>query len=225
MQQLRPSWRIATPPTIIDVTLAVSADLPVWPGDPPVALTRVADMVAGDLATVTHISCSAHAGTHLDAPAHFIAGGATVEALDLDILIGPALVVQLPDEVDQVDARVLADLALPSGLMRLLFRTRNSAAWARGDFAFRQNFVAITAEGAEALVAHGVRLVGVDGLSVAPFADTATPHRVLLDAGVVPVEALDLSRVAPGWYWLCCLPLKLVGADGAPVRAVLLGLE
>jgi arylformamidase len=208
--------------TIHDISLPLSARLPVWPGDPPPAIVRTADLAAGAACTLTEVHLSAHAGTHVDAPAHYLAAGTTVDALDLDVLIGPAEVVDLGD-VAAVDAAVLAALDVPGHVARLLLRTRNSAAWSAGDPSFRADFVAVTADGARWLVQRGVRLVGIDGLSIAPLADIATPHIVLLSAGVVVIEGLDLSGVSPGTYDLVCLPLRLVGAEGAPARAVLIG--
>lgn len=206
---------------IHDVTLTITPSLPVWPGDPSINLPKPADMLRGDDYSITRIDISAHTGTHLDAPAHFIRGGAGVEALDLNVLIGPALVVAAPDR-GHITAAILDSLSIPPGTERLLIRTRNSELWARGELAFDTNFVAIAADGASWLVAHGVRLVGVDYLSVAPFDDSMPTHRILLGAGVIPVEGLNLSGVEPGQYQLICLPIKIAGSDGAPVRAVLI---
>ena len=157
---------------IYDISLPISETLVVWAGDPPVRLPKLMDMAAGDELTLSGLEISAHTGTHVDAPAHFLAGGAGVEALSLDSLVGPAFVVEAPS-VDALSAEALAGLAIPPGAERLLFRTRNSALWARGERSFVQDFVALTADGAQWLVARGVRLVGVDYLSVAPFTDPA----------------------------------------------------
>lgn len=212
--------------TLLDITLTLSSDLPVWPGDPPVQLERVSDLAAGDPFSLTRLCISAHAGTHVDAPAHFLADGSTVEALDLDALIGPARVAMLSD-VDVIDAAALEALELPPSVERLLLRTTNSDRRARSvpESEILTDFVALAADGARWMVERGVRLVGIDGPSIAPLDDIDTPHRVLLGAGVVVVEGLDLSRVASGDYTLICLPLKLAGADGAPARVVLVRLE
>ncbi len=209
---------------IYDISVAVSPTLPIWPGDPGVELERVSDMDAGAHVNVSRLSLGVHTGTHLDAPVHFVPDGAAVETLDLNILVGPALVVHLPD-AEAIDAPLLESLDLPPGTERVLFRTRNSDLWARGETAFHEDYVAVTAAGARWLVAHGVRLVGVDYLSVAPFSQTLEPHVVLLRAGVIPVEGLNLSGIEPGEYQLVCLPLKLAGSDGAPVRAILIAEE
>jgi arylformamidase len=208
---------------IYDISLPVYSGMIHWPGDPEIHLARVADMDKGDVANVSKIDAGVHTGTHVDAPGHFIAGARGADTLDLQILIGPAWVVQVADEVDGITAAVLEALAIPPGTTRLLFRTRNSAHWAAGDHeAFDTGFVAVQPDGARWLVEHGVHLVGVDYLSVAPFDDGVPTHRILLDAGVIPIEGLNLSAIAPGQYLLVCLPLKLRGADGAPARAILI---
>ena len=112
--------------------------------------------------------------------------------------------------------------SIPAQVTRLLCRTRNSAWWAHSDNGFHSDFVAIDPSGAEWIVQHGIQLVGVDYLSVGAYEGGALTHEILLSNGVVPVEGLDLSRIEPGEYHLICLPLKLKGCDGAPVRAVLM---
>lgn len=208
--------------TIHDISLTISPDLPVWPGDPPIRLERVQRMEEGANANVTHASLGVHVGTHVDAPYHFLGRDAdTVDRLPLDALIGPALVVSLP-EVRRITADVLEQIDLPAGESRLLFKTWNSTLWARGETSFKEDFVALGADAAKWLVARNVQLVGVDYLSVAPFHESVPTHRTLLSAGVVIIEGLDLSGVEPGDYTLCCLPLKIQGSDGAPARAVLI---
>ena len=209
--------------TIYDISLTISPDLPVWPGDAPVKLPQTVSMDAGEEYNLTHLDISAHTGTHVDAPHHFLNDGRTVENLPLDVLTGPCYVVQLPDDIDEISAEALERMSLPSGAVRILFGTRNSKLWAQGQTQFQEDFVAISADGAEWLVSHGIKLVGVDYLSVAPFADSVPTHEILLRAGVVALEGLDLSQVPRGFYDLYCLPLKLAGADGAPARAILVG--
>jgi arylformamidase len=206
---------------IHDISLPISESLPVWPGDPGVKITQTSHLDKGDAATVTRLDMGAHTGTHVDAPAHFIPGGLGVDALDLDVLVGPALVVHAL-EADDLSADVLERLAIPPGTMRALFRTRNSDLWERSEQVFRKDFVAITEDGARWLVEHGVQLVGVDYLSVGPFDEPGPTHQILLRAGVVAVEGLNLSSIAPGRYQLVCLPLKILGSDGAPARAILI---
>lgn len=206
---------------IYDITLTISNRLPVWPGDPPVQVSRVLDLARGDAVTLTHLDMGAHTGTHVDAPAHFISGGATVETLPLDVLIGPARVVHVPD-VDVITAEVVATADIPLQTTRVLFRTRNSNLWAQGETEFRTDFVALSEDAARWLVAHGIRLVGVDYLSVAGFENPRPVHEILLRAGVIVVEGLDLSAIPAGEYDLVCLPLKIAGAEGAPARVVLI---
>jgi arylformamidase len=206
---------------IYDITLPISPSLPVWPGDPPVSLPRVAKMEEGEICNLTRLEISAHTGTHVDAPFHFLPEGSTVESLDLQVLIGPALVVHLPD-VSLITAADLEDAAIPQGTRRLLLKTRNSEQWAQNPTAFNPNYVAIAPDAAEWLVARGIRLVGVDYLSVAPFEEVEPTHKILLAAEVIIVEGLNLAAVPPGAYTLYCLPLKIPAADGAPARAVLM---
>ena len=206
---------------IFDISLPISPKLPVWPGDPVIELERVESMDEGAHANVSKLSASVHIGTHVDAPHHFLNDGRTVEQLPLDVLTGPCYVVQLPDGVEAITAEALGGMSLPTNIKRVLFGTSNSRFWSRAETTFQEDFVAVTEDGAAWLVQHGIRLVGVDYLSVAPFGDSAPTHRRLLEAGVVVVEGLDLSAVPRGFYELYCLPLKLRGSDGAPARAIL----
>jgi arylformamidase len=209
--------------SIYDISLTISSSLPVWPGEPPIKLTQTASMDSGADYNGTHIDMSAHTGTHIDAPHHFLNDNRTVESLPLDVLTGPCYVVQLPDDMNEISAEVLDRLPLPTGVARILFGTRNSKLWAQGEEQFQENFVSISPDGAEWLVAHGIKLVGIDYLSVAPYSDPVPTHQVLLRAGVIVLEGIDLSQVPRGFYDLYCLPLKLAGADGAPARAILVG--
>jgi arylformamidase len=208
--------------TIYDISLTISSTLPTWPGDPGIELVQFEAMDSGANVNVTRISSSVHIGTHVDAPCHFLKGGSTVETLPLDVLTGPCYVVQLPDGVDAITAEVLDRIEITSDMKRILFGTSNSHFWAKGETKFQEEFVAITEDGAEWLVARGVQLVGVDYLSVSPFNDSEPTHRILLQAGVVIVEGLNLCNVMRGFYELYCLPLKIAGSDGAPARAILI---
>jgi arylformamidase len=208
--------------TIYDISLTISPSLPTWPGDPALELKLIESMDKGAHANVTHLSAAVHLGTHVDAPHHFLNDGRTVEQLPLDVLVGPCYVTQLPDGVEDITAEVLDRSEITSEMKRVLFGTRNSHYWANGESAFQTDFVAISEDGAEWLVEHGVQLVGVDYLSVAPYGESVPTHTVLLKAGVVVVEGLNLSRIVRGFYDLYCLPLKIAGSDGAPARAILI---
>ena len=208
--------------TIYDISLTISPALPIWPGDPALELEQIESMDRGAHNNVTRISAAVHLGTHVDAPHHFLNDGRTVESLSLDILTGPCYVTHLPDAIEAITADVLDRTEITPDMKRVLFGTRNSHLWAKGETAFQTEFVAITEDGAEWLVEHGVQLVGVDYLSVAPYGDSVPTHTVLLKAGVVVVEGLDLSQVVRGFYDLYCLPLKIAGSDGAPARAILI---
>ncbi len=207
---------------IYDISLPLSQNLPVWPGDPALDIHLLESMEAGAHANVSGMSTGVHIGTHVDAPHHFLNDGRTVEQLALNALVGPCYVAQLPDDIDGIDAEVLEGIPVPPGVERVLFGTRNSHLWARGETGFQKDFVALSEDGAEWLVERKVRLVGIDYLSIAPFGDSEPTHLTLLKAGVVIVEGLDLSGVLRGFYDLYCLPLKLVGAEGAPARAILI---
>ena len=208
--------------TIYDISLTISPTLPTWPGDPTLELDLIESMDKGAHANVTHMSAAVHLGTHVDAPHHFLNDGRTVESLPLDVLTGPCYVTQLPDGVDEITSEVLERTEITSEMKRVLFGTRNSHLWAKGEATFQTDFVAITEDGAEWLVERGIQLVGVDYLSVAPYGDSVPTHTVLLKAGVVVVEGLNLSQVMRGFYDLYCLPLKIAGSDGAPARAILI---
>lgn len=209
---------------IYDITLTISPDLPVWPGDDRVTLNRINQIEAGDDFNVTRLEMCVHTGTHIDAPYHALGGDTqTVEELPLKSLTGRAYVLHLPD-VDLITADVLKSAEIPPRTRRLLFRTRNSDGWQAGVTDFKDDFVAVSPDGAQYLVDRGVKLVGVDYLSVAPFENTIPTHRILLEGGVIVVEGLDLSKVAQGRYSLHCLPLKIAATDGAPARAILVGV-
>ena len=205
---------------IYDISLAITPTMPVWPGDPPVQLELVHRIADGANANASRLACGVHTGTHVDAPFHFIEGAGTVEAMPLEILSGPAYVADL-SSADVIDVPALRRARIPPRTRRVLFKTRNSRLWESDDRTFHRDFVAVNAEGASWLVERGVKLVGVDYLSVAPFGNSRPTHRILLEAEVVIVEGLNLAAVRGGRYTLHCLPLKLAGSDGAPARAIL----
>jgi arylformamidase len=202
-----------------DLTMLLDETTPRFPGDPGVEIRRVRSLERGDPYRLSALAFGSHAGTHLDAPSHFLAQGATVDTVDLGLLNGPAWVIALPPSVGPIGARELA--GVPDGTERLLLRTRNSSAWARGE-GFRDDYAALTPEGADRLVERGLRLVGVDGLSVESDPTLRFPvHHRLLAAGCWILEGLMLDGVPEGAHELRCLPLRLRGVDGSPCRAVL----
>lgn len=191
-----------------------------WDGDPAPDISRLQDHERGDAWTTTHLSFAAHTGTHVDAPLHRVRGGTTVDALDLHTLVGRAYVVDLMEVASEITAKDLDAQHIPSNVTRLLFKTRNETVWKREGF--QKEFVALSKDGAQWVVGHGIRLVGMDYLSADVFlTDTAPAHDTLLNASIVIVEGLMLEHVAAGWYTLACLPIKVQGADGAPARAIL----
>jgi arylformamidase len=195
---------------IIDISVPIRPGMPTYPGDPQVLLERVESIPDGASANVSRLEVGVHAGTHVDAPSHFFEGAATTEQLPLDVLNGPCEVV----EAARLDRPAVE--AVPEGTERVLFKTTNSELWALETFP--AEFERFDGAGASALVGRGVKLVGVDFLSVGDH----EAHRILLTAGIVPLEGLDLRGVEPGTYELHCLPLRLLGSDGAPARAILI---
>jgi arylformamidase len=220
---------------IRDISLTVGPDMLVWPGDPGVAVRPTARLAEGDPANVSELRLGTHTGTHVDPPFHFLAGGATVEELPLDALVGEAVVVDLTDEPGPIGPAALDALDLSPGTARLLLKTANSTLWSAGGPggcppptagrpAFPDRYVALSPAGARWVVERGIRLVGTDFLSIEERDAPGHPtHVTLLSAGVVILEGLDLSAVEPGGYTLACLPLRVAGGDGAPARAVLIG--
>ncbi|HEY0321451.1 MAG TPA: cyclase family protein [Pyrinomonadaceae bacterium] len=213
---------------IYDITVPISAGVtPTYPGDPGIEIKQWAALSAGDAANVTLLNFGAHTATHIDAPAHFIAGAAKIDALPLDALMGRARVIEIPHEVRAIDIDELLRHDL-TGATRLLFKTRNSGFWAETRSNFREDFTYIEPDAARVLAQAGVLLVGMDYLSVEKFkSDGFETHIELLSRNIVIVEGLDLSKVPAGDYELICLPLKIASGtgDGAPARAVLRTLD
>jgi arylformamidase len=208
---------------IYDVSVPLSARTPTYPGDPGIEIKQWLALANGDPANVSLIHFGAHSGTHVDAPAHFIEGAPKVESLPLDILIGEARVVEVPHPVSVIDGDFIATNC-PPGTKRILFKTHNSSFWNDDEAGFRSDYTHINATAARKLVSFGVRLVGIDYLSVEEFKSPEfETHHVLLANGIVIVEGLDLREVSAATYELICLPLKIRGGsgDGAPARAIL----
>lgn len=212
---------------IHDVSVSINTSTPVFPGDPGIEFEQWSSLAKGDPANVTMLHFGAHTGTHVDAPAHFIEGASGVKAMPLEVLLGPARVIEIDDDVLAITASSIREIDL-AGVTRVLFKTRNSAFWDDPVTGFRNDFTYIEPAAARALVERGVRLVGIDYLSVEKFGSTSfDTHTTLLAEGVVIIEGLDLRNVEQGDYELLCLPLKLAdgSGDGAPARAVLRSLK
>ncbi|HET6668777.1 MAG TPA: cyclase family protein [Pyrinomonadaceae bacterium] len=208
---------------IYDVSVALSADTPTYPGDPSIEISQFLSLANGDPANVSLIHFGAHSGTHVDAPAHFLAGGARVNSLPLETLIGRVQVVEVPPTIDTINAEFISSNC-QTGDTRFLFKTRNSTFWNHDAAAFRSDYTSLDAAAARELVRLGVKLVGIDYLSIEKFgAETFETHQTLLSEGIVIVEGLDLRQISAGVYELICLPLRISGGsgDGAPARVVL----
>ncbi len=206
---------------IYDITVPISENVPVYEGDPKVEITTANSIKKGDAANVSKLCFGAHTATHVDAPNHFIEGTRKVDQLDLHKLIGKCRVVEIDKSVLAIEAKHVADL---ENAERVLFKTRNSDFWNNSADGFRQDFTSIEPEAAQILVEKGVKLVGIDYLSVEKFGSTDfRTHIILLEKEVVIIEGLDLREVSAGDYELICLPLKIISetGDGAPARAVL----
>lgn len=203
----------------IDISVPVSNGIVHWPGDPPFHIERALDQAKGDTATVSRMTLGVHTGTHMDAPLHFIQGGRTIDQMPLDATVGRARVIQI-DDPKSIKREELLPQAISAG-ERILFKTANSAkAWSSGKF--EENFVFISQDAARYLAECGILCVGVDYLSVGGFhEDGPETHHALLGAGIWIIEGLNLKAIEPGEYELACLPLRLVGSEGAPARAIL----
>jgi arylformamidase len=209
---------------IYDVTVPITEVMPVWPGDPGVKVEQVSSMARGDEFNVSRLSLSCHTGTHVDAPYHFVQQGSTVENLALDVLMGPAFVAELNKlEGNTIEVYDLASVHFPRDTIRLLLKTSNSHFWEDRLPEFERDFVHLSPKAAQWLVQRGIQLVGVDYLSVEAFGVRRyRVHKILLNANVIIVEGLNLSRVPEGWCQLVCLPLKIKGGDGAPARVLVI---
>ena len=205
---------------VYDVTVPIRAGMPVYEGDPGVDIATWSALALGDSANVSYLHFGAHTGTHVDAPAHFIEGACKIDTLPLDLLIGPARVFRVPDDVNEIDLAFIAGCDL-NKVERVLFHTRNSSFWNEG---FRKDFTHLLPEAAEKLFELGVKLVGTDYLSIEKFhSGHHRTHLALLSQNVIIVEGLNFSDVPAGDYELICLPLRIAegAGDGAPARAVL----
>ena len=197
---------------ILDISVPIRPGMITYPGDPTVTLERVSAIADGALANLSRLDLGVHTGTHVYAPVHFLDGTATADEIPLDALVGRVHVIA----AEALTASELRRLELPD---RVIFKTSNSELWARSDFS--EDFLSLDGSAAQVLLERGVRLVGIDYLSIGD----EDAHRALLAAGVVTIEGLDLRGVEPGEYELVCAPLKLAGSDGAPARVFLIQNE
>ncbi|MBI4296697.1 MAG: cyclase family protein [Chloroflexi bacterium] len=204
----------------IDVSVPIRNAMVHWPSDPAVSIKRVSDVAKGDSHTLSEVRFGSHTGTHMDAPAHFLAKGSGIDKIPLETSVGRARVIEIKDK-DSIKPSELVSHRLRRG-ERILFKTHNSSfAWQTNKFV--EDFVYLSKEAADFLVARGVVLVGIDYLSVGSFkrGDGTRVHQMLLSNNIILIEGLNLSQVNPGKYELVCLPLRLEAGDGAPARAIL----
>jgi arylformamidase len=205
---------------LYDISVPIESGGLVYPGNPSIRITLQQAIAAGASANVSNIEMGSHTGTHVDAPRHFFDDGAGADTLPLDVLMGPALVIAMAPDVMAVTAELLRPHDL-THVSRVLIQTRNSTFLREPTF--HRDFTYVAPDAAAYLVEQGVKLVGVDYLSIEQFhSPHHETHRTLLERGVIIIEGLDLSEAPSGMYELRCLPLRLVGLDGAPARAVLL---
>ena len=203
---------------IFDISMTIENGMVSWPSDGPVRIDRVRSMDDGGRLNQSRLELSAHTGTHIDAPVHFIPNGRGIDSVSLDRLIGPAVVVHIPG-VREIGAGELRKAKIPSGTERLLIKTDNEELLGMKEF--NRDFSFVTSEGASYLIDEGIRLVGIDYLSIAAYGSGEVVHQILLGAGIVIVEGVDLRAVPEGPYHLVALPLRIAGCDGAPARVVL----
>jgi arylformamidase len=201
---------------VYDISVPIRPGMIVYDGNPAVHLERVQSIAAGAHANISRLDLGVHTGTHVDAPLHFLDQAAGSESLKLELLIGPAVVVDGTTVDGDLDEDVLARLDIPEGTERVLLKTRNGRLWARDSFS--RDFIRLTGGGARYLISREVRVIAIDFLSIGD----EEAHKELLAAGVIPLEGIDLREINPGPYQLLCLPLRLEGSDGAPARVVLL---
>jgi arylformamidase len=203
----------------IDISVTIRPGMVRWPGDPEIRKDPFRDMERGDVCNVSSLAFGSHTGTHMDAPLHFIRNGRTLDKMPLDATIGPCRVIEIKDS-ESVKVAELENQRIKAG-ERILFKTRNSRrSWKKDNF--DEDFVYISKEAAAFLAMAKIRTVGIDYLSVGGFRkDGVETHHALLGAGIWIIEGLNLAKIEPGKYELNCLPIKILGSDGAPARALL----
>lgn len=206
---------------MIDISLPLHPRLPTWPDGTGFSLRWTKRIDRGDRVNNSHVSFDVHFGTHVDVPYHYFdTDGRTVDQVPVDSFIGPCTVIDLPG-VKEVTMTELSKAAVDLDTERLLIRTDNSRIWSDDISEFKPDYTAVSTDAARWITRQGLRLVGIDYLSIGNMESGRDVHRILLEAGVVVLEGIDLSLAPPGRYELLCLPLNIVGAEGAPARAVL----
>lgn len=203
-----------------EVSVPAHPGMVIYRNNPGIEVELASSIAEGAGANISRLTMGVHTGTHIDGPSHFYEGGAGADTLPLDAMVGPALVVELPGiGLGPIDAEALSTLAIPAGTERLILKTPNSLLWEQPEFT--HDFARLDGSGAEHLLSLGIRLVGIDYLSIGD----GDAHRALLGAGVVALEGLDLRAIEPGPYELLCLPVRLIDTDGAPARVLLRDLD
>ena len=208
---------------ILDVSLTIGPDLLTWPNDPPIGIEPSSRISKGDAANVSELRIGTHTGTHVDPPSHFVQGAAGIDRVSLEILYGPCVVADARGLGSRLGPAELERIGIPDDVERLLIRSDNSEIWRHLPASFPAEYMCLSPEGASWLVRRGVRLIGVDFLSIEAKGAPGHPvHVELLTHDVVIVEGLNLGDVEPGSYLLAVLPLKILDGDGGPARAILL---
>ncbi|HEX5164982.1 MAG TPA: cyclase family protein [Thermomicrobiales bacterium] len=208
---------------IIDISIPIQPGMPQWPGDDPVT-ERPLSRTPEDVANVTQLVLTTHTGTHVDPPRHFVHDGATIDEVPLERWIGRCWVADLTGSRPEVEVAELEAAGIPDGTQRLLLKTTNTDLWRSRPAAFVEQYVALSLPAAGWVVERGIRLIGIDYLSIGGMRTTnVETHQLLLGNDVIVVEGLDLVDVEPGPYELLCMPLKIRAGDGAPARVALRG--
>lgn len=210
----------AVPGTYVDVSVNLTEHLPTWTGSPGISRAALLSRARGDDANATQVTMDVHTGTHIDAPRHFTDDGLTLEHIELARLLGPTYVASVPvaGSIEPADL----DLAgIPDGTARLLLRTANSEIADLYTTPFREDYAALSPAAAQWVVDRGIDVIGIDYLSIQRFNDPPDAHVIILGAGLVIVEGLDLSHISEGWHDMICMPILLTGAEAAPARVAL----
>ena len=207
----------------IDITFPITKNLPKWPGSVGFEIEWHMIMPS-DINNLSSFSIDSHFGTHLDAPLHFVDKGKSIDEIDFNNLIGRSFVTEIKN-IKSISNLDLEAAAIPKECKKLLIKTDNQAYWGNNVTEFQEDFSSIDSSGAQWIVERGIHLVGIDYLSIQRFHDGPETHQILLQNEVVILETLKLNKVSVGWYDLICLPLKLKGTEGSPVRAILKKIE